>query len=156
LVAVELVKLAINGEGLEHYRNTFVNLGVAMMQVAEPAPCEQMELPGGGSFTLWDQWHVQGSATMTLAQFIAVCAEKFSVAVDAVTVGSRCIYMAVMPTHKARLTQPMADLLAKCMVPGQNHVQVCLSVPGLIMGVRCGMRFLWLLYVCASCPPQVG
>jgi len=127
-VMLELCKL-LNKKPFEDYRNTFVNLALPLMQMAEPMPpakvksrtekrvpdpinnpdyveeTETIAIPEG--FTVWDKLIVE-EGDLTLQEFIDHFEEKYKVELFTVVINGKIIY--TMGTRRERLPKKLTDL----------------------------------------------
>ncbi|XP_061426890.1 ubiquitin-like modifier-activating enzyme 6 [Lethenteron reissneri] len=110
LVALELIKVA-QGLKLEDLKNCFLNLGIPVLLLSEPAPVKKTPIRGDLSFTIWDKWEIHGSEDFTLQDFIRAVKEKYGVEPTMVVQGVKMVYVPIMPGHSKRLKQTMNKLL---------------------------------------------
>jgi ubiquitin-activating enzyme E1 len=67
-VSLELVKI-INGNKLEEFKSTFMNLALPFWSFAEPGPAQAKKVTDKISYTLWDRWDVK-QGDITLGEFL--------------------------------------------------------------------------------------
>lgn len=127
-VMLELCKL-LNKKPFDDYRNTFVNLALPLLQMAEPMPpaksksrtekkvpdpinnpdyveeSEIVAIPEG--FTVWDKLVVD-IGDVTLQEFIDHFEEKYSIELFTVVINGKIVY--TMGTRKVICSKPNLDL----------------------------------------------
>lgn len=116
LVSIELVKIVQGNWKLDNFRNLFLNLGLSLFLLSEPGPCVKSKIAENCYVSLWDKWTVQGTEKFLLKDFICTVKSTFNLTVSGVIMGTKSIYMPVMPTHAKRLNKTMIELLK-----GMNH-----------------------------------
>lgn len=86
---------------LESFRNSYVNLALPMLTSSEPLPPLKQEYYFNPNDkmeqTLWDRIEFDD---MTLQEFFDICAQKYNITVDMVTVGSLTIWLAFVKSNK--------------------------------------------------------
>jgi len=123
LVSLELMKIA-SGKQLPDYKNTFLNLGVPVFQLAEPFPAEKTQITPSVSITIWDQWDIK-LGDITLSQFTQHFLDKYKLTVTGVFQGVQMVYVPIMPGHNKRLSQKMRRLITR--ESGQKYVDLIVT-----------------------------
>lgn len=111
IVSIELVKIVQGDWKMENFRNLFLNLGISLFLLTEPGPCVKSKVAENCYVSLWDKWTVRGSKSFLLKDFIKTVKTDFKLTVSGVIMGTKSIYMPVMPTHAKRLNKTMLELL---------------------------------------------
>ena len=90
---------------LEPFRNTFLNLGLPMFAMSEPAPAKKMPISGTNAFyTVWDSWEIR-KPHVTLEEFRQHFKDRFGLLVNGVFKEVHTLYMSLFPAHESRLGQ---------------------------------------------------
>ncbi len=110
-VSIEFVKVIKREENLARHKNLFINLGLSLILVSEPGPCQRTQITETCSVTLWDKWRINGHKALTLQQFIAKLKDKYKLTASGIMNGSKVVWLPVMPGHAKRLAEPMAKLI---------------------------------------------
>mmetsp|Transcript_7554 Transcript_7554/g.8283 ORF Transcript_7554/g.8283 Transcript_7554/m.8283 type:complete len:332 (+) Transcript_7554:404-1399(+) len=110
LVSTELMKLVI-GLKLEAFKNAFVNLGLPLMTLSEPAPPKKTKITGDSYYTVWDQWQFSEDEYPTLEEFCNYFKGRYNLKVTGVIQGVKMVYAAFMPGHKKRLPKKISALI---------------------------------------------
>lgn len=82
LVAIELVRLCQEDRTkmatkLDDYRNTFLNLAIALVVLSEPGACVKSKLAENCYVSLWDKWEIRGNEAFTLRNFLDAVKQKY-------------------------------------------------------------------------------
>lgn len=83
LVGLELVRVirARGGEQeqlkIDAFRNTFLNLAIALVVLSEPGACVRTKLAENCYVSLWDKWEVKGCEAFTLRNFLDAIKQKY-------------------------------------------------------------------------------
>jgi len=133
-VSIELVKIAQGNWSLDSFRNLFLNLGLSLFLLSEPGPCVKSKIAENCYVSLWDKWTVNGSKEFLLKDFIKSVKAKFNLTISGsyllshliflqlwkylilficfqgVILGTKSIYIPVMPGHAKRLNKTMIEL----------------------------------------------
>jgi len=107
LVCVELIKL-LQQQKIEGYRNCFMNLGISMFALSEPAVCPKTKITEKVFFTLWDRWELKGD--LTIQQFVDHFKEKFALNVTGIFQGVNMLFVPLLG-HSDRLPHPLRKYL---------------------------------------------
>eukprot|EP01127_Copromyxa_protea_P007945 TRINITY_DN1806_c2_g1_i2.p1 TRINITY_DN1806_c2_g1~~TRINITY_DN1806_c2_g1_i2.p1 ORF type:complete len:1041 (+),score=168.07 TRINITY_DN1806_c2_g1_i2:59-3124(+) len=112
LASLELVKVLANSEKrkLEDFKNTFLNLGLPVFAMSEPAAAKKMPIAGTTSFyTIWDSWEIR-TPEITLEAFIQHFKQRFNLIVNGVFKDVHTLYMSLFPQHEKRLPLKLREL----------------------------------------------
>jgi ubiquitin-activating enzyme E1 len=126
LVCLELYKLLLN-KPIESYRNTFANLALPLLAMAEPVPPKKTQY-NGLEWSLWDRWVIKGDITVRelLKWFRDRGLEAYSV-----TCGSALLYNSIFPKHKDRMDMKVSELavsIGKVEIPEKRkHFDVVVA-----------------------------
>lgn len=91
------------GRKIETFKNTFLNLGLPVFAMSEPAESKKMPIPGTSSFyTIWDSWEIKKPDT-TLEGFRQHFKDRFGLIVNGVFKDVHTLYMSLFPAHESRL-----------------------------------------------------
>jgi len=140
LVSLEMIKtVTYKDRIIEDFRNAFINLALPLWVLSEPLPPikttnKDYDPVAGGpvrakpnGFTPWDKIEFE-CLDCTVQQLVNQITETFDVQVTILSVGNACLYNSFLPKHKARLSQPLAQLTSTLMkVPlplGRKYVVV--------------------------------
>nr|XP_043607335.1 ubiquitin-activating enzyme E1 1-like isoform X2 [Erigeron canadensis] len=143
LVCLELYKVIDGGHKVQDYRNTFANLALPFLSMAEPVPPKVMK-HRHMKWTVWDKWTIEGNPTVR--ELIKWLAEKGLYA-HTFFLRSCLLYTDIMPNHKDRMDRKVVDLardvckmgippcrrhldlIAVCQDEDENDIDIpCLSV----------------------------
>jgi len=123
LVCLELYKVIL-GHKVEKYRNTFVNLALPLLSMAEPLPpkiTKHVDI----SWTVWDRWVINGNPTI---QGLLHWLQDKGLNVCFVSFGAALIYSSIFPRHQERLGQKVVDLvtdIGKLKIhPNRHHFDI--------------------------------
>ncbi|KAL2509840.1 Ubiquitin-activating enzyme E1 2 [Forsythia ovata] len=106
LVCLELYKVLDGHHKLEHYRNTFVNLALPLISMAEPVPPKVIEHQDMG-WTVWDRWILRDNLTVReLLQWL----KNKGLNAYSITYGKFSLYR-MDPRHKKRMDRKLVDLV---------------------------------------------
>lgn len=106
LVCLELYKV-VQSKPIEDYRNTFVNLALPLLSMAEPIPPKRFEF-NDMEWSLWDRWILEGDMTVqeTLKWFQDRAMKAYSI-----SCGASLLYNNMFMKHKDRLGRKLSDLV---------------------------------------------
>eukprot|EP01130_Rhizamoeba_saxonica_P017932 TRINITY_DN8834_c0_g1_i1.p1 TRINITY_DN8834_c0_g1~~TRINITY_DN8834_c0_g1_i1.p1 ORF type:complete len:1029 (-),score=232.31 TRINITY_DN8834_c0_g1_i1:21-3107(-) len=105
LANLELFKI-VNSKPIEGYRNSFLNLGLPLIQQSEPFPPPKVE---GKDFTRWDRIDVK-EGDITVNELIQYFKKNHNCNVDILGVGSGMIYCGWLPKYRKNLRKKVSDL----------------------------------------------
>ncbi|KAM0850332.1 hypothetical protein ACQ4PT_053175 [Festuca glaucescens] len=120
LVCLELYKVIAGGHPVEDYRNTFANLALLVVCMAEPIP-PKVTSHKGMSWTVWDRWSIKGN--LTVAELAQCFAEK-GLTVYSISCGASLLYNKMFARHKDRLPKNVVDIakeVAKVEIPDHTR-----------------------------------
>ena len=107
LVGLELYKV-LRQVPLEGYRNTFCNLSLPLMAMAEPIAPKGFEY-NDLKWTLWDRWVLD---SMTVQKIIDWFDAK-GLSVYSISCGPALVYNSLFPKHKERLGKDVLEVVAQ-------------------------------------------
>jgi ubiquitin-activating enzyme E1 len=121
LVSIEFVKIfkflqkdqdstTVTPQQLEPFKNTFMNLALPYFAMSEPAPAERSYITKEAYFTVWDRWELR-KGDVLVEEFVKHFMDKHKLTVTGIFQDVMMIYVAIMPTHKARLKKKLGTLL---------------------------------------------
>ncbi|KAL6757412.1 ubiquitin-activating enzyme E1 [Haematococcus lacustris] len=126
LVCLELYK-AVQAKPLEAYRNTFANLALPIIAMAEPVAPKTIKF-NDLSWTLWDRWILEGD--LTVQQVLDWFSQR-ALRAYSISCGAALMYNDIFPRHKERLGKKMSELVvsvAKQQVPAwRSHFDVVVA-----------------------------
>eukprot|EP01087_Luapelamoeba_hula_P012828 TRINITY_DN3622_c0_g1_i1.p1 TRINITY_DN3622_c0_g1~~TRINITY_DN3622_c0_g1_i1.p1 ORF type:complete len:1066 (-),score=192.27 TRINITY_DN3622_c0_g1_i1:111-3308(-) len=129
LVSLELIKLADKRTIMADYKNAFLNLGLPVVNMAEPSAAEKTVITPSVSITLWDSWEIK-LGDITLQQFVDHFHTKYNLSVTGVFLGVQMVYVTMMPGHSKRLPQKLRRVLTSLSpqdVKGQKYVDLIVT-----------------------------
>jgi ubiquitin-activating enzyme E1 len=126
LVCLEFYKVIL-GHNMEQYRNTFANLALPLISMAEPVPPKtftHLNL----RWSIWDRWVITGN--ITLRELLAWFEERGLTAYS-ISCGQSLLYNNIFPKHQERMDKKVLDLakdISKLEVlPGRRHFDVVIA-----------------------------
>ncbi|CAI9097290.1 OLC1v1033679C1 [Oldenlandia corymbosa var. corymbosa] len=127
LVCLELYKVLDGGHKLEDYRNTFANLALPFVSIAEPVPPKVIKHQDM-SWTVWDRWIIKNNPSLReLLQWL----QDRRLNAYSISYGSCLLYNSMFPRHKERMDKKMVDLareVAKAELPPyRRHFDVVVA-----------------------------
>lgn len=106
LGSIELLKiLQKRKSSLDHFRNSFVNLNTALVTNSAPRSVPLSRFGPDRWISIWDRMDLRLGGDVTLKEFIAEIEMRTKTRVEMIAMGTRMIYMAMMPTHRNRPQQ---------------------------------------------------
>lgn len=123
LVTLELIKV-VKGESLSNYKNCFLNMAIPLMVFSEPAAAAKTDV-GGHPITLWDRWDVQGSASMTLSDFIRYFEDTYKLRPSGVFHNSTMVFVSFLPNMQKKLEKKMNKLIKS--ESGEEYVDLIVT-----------------------------
>jgi hypothetical protein len=135
LVCIELLKV-VRGSPTALLKNAFLNLGLPLVQLAEPSPPTVHRVAPGLSFTDWDAWALGGGPDLTLERLLTLLERKAHLTVASVFVAKsqEVVYQGAATyraLHAWKLPKRLRDLLDLGPDPRTDtpsvHLQVSLS-----------------------------
>ncbi|XP_047088883.1 ubiquitin-activating enzyme E1 3-like [Lolium rigidum] len=120
LVCLELYKVIAGGHPIEDYRNTFANLALPLVSMAEPVPAKVTKHKDM-SWTVWDRWCIKGN--LTVGELVQWFAEK-GLTVSSISCGASLLYNKMFAMHKDRLPKNVVDIakeVAKVGIPDHTR-----------------------------------
>jgi ubiquitin-activating enzyme E1 len=149
LVCLELYKLLQSpARKIDHFRNTFVNLALPLVQQSEPIPPKKVKF-NGKDHSIWDRIDIK-EGDLTLQQVLDWIKKNLQVDVDILGVGQSLVYSTFMPAAKRterlgrKLTAVIEEITKTPLKAGQRHVGI--EVTGTINGEDVDVPQLTLWY----------
>ncbi len=103
LVTVEIIKYILGKRKLEDYKNTFLNLALAMIAQSEPMPAITNDVKGN-KITVWDYYNV--NSDITVMELFDKLKDKYDVEVDTLSYGAKLIMAPMLrPIQKMKRTE---------------------------------------------------
>ena len=110
LVTVEIIKYILGKRKLEDYKNTFLNLALAMIAQSEPMPAITNDVKGN-KITVWDYYNV--NSDITVMELFDKLKDKYDVEVDTLSYGAKLIIAPMLrPIQKMkRIEMKLSQIL---------------------------------------------
>lgn len=127
LVCLELYKVIAGEHPMEDYRNTFANLAIPLLSMAEPVGAKLMKHQDM-RWTVWDRWTIRGN--LTVAELLQWFSDK-GLSAYSMSCGTCLLYNSMLARHKERLQRKVVDVareVAKVEVPEyRRHIDVVVA-----------------------------
>ncbi|XP_010937922.1 ubiquitin-activating enzyme E1 1 isoform X2 [Elaeis guineensis] len=124
VVCLELYKVLDGGHKLEDYRNTFANLALPLLSMAEPV-APKLNKHQDMSWTIWDRWIIKGD--LTLRELLQWLKNK-GINAYSISYGSSLLYNSMLPRHRDRMDKKVVDVardVARAEVPPyRRHLDI--------------------------------
>eukprot|EP00008_Paramoeba_atlantica_P013273 CAMPEP_0201480426 /NCGR_PEP_ID=MMETSP0151_2-20130828/4910_1 /ASSEMBLY_ACC=CAM_ASM_000257 /TAXON_ID=200890 /ORGANISM="Paramoeba atlantica, Strain 621/1 / CCAP 1560/9" /LENGTH=1011 /DNA_ID=CAMNT_0047862269 /DNA_START=34 /DNA_END=3069 /DNA_ORIENTATION=- len=108
--AAELIKIVQKRKTIDDYRSFFFNLAIPQFTVCSPGEVKKEAVTKKLSTTIWDRWSVN-RGNITMQEFLDAAQDILKTGVNAVFLGSLCLYNSLMPTHRKKLPMKMSELV---------------------------------------------
>lgn len=132
LASIELLKIVSReGRKIEHFKNAFANLAISFWLLSEPVPpkkqtdCENDPVIGGPvrarppNFTTWDRVEIKLTRSSRLKELIDALERDFKTEVSILSLHNLCLYNSFFGNAKAKLEQPIGEILDKLVADGK-------------------------------------
>ena len=120
LVCLELYKVLDGNHTVEDYRNTFANLALPLISMAEPVPPKIIK-HRDMKWSIWDRWILKDNPT--LGELLGWLKNKGLLAYS-VSCGNCMLFNCMFPQHRDRKEKKLVDLareVAKVELPPHSR-----------------------------------
>uniref|UniRef100_A0A7S0Y9F7 Ubiquitin-activating enzyme E1 C-terminal domain-containing protein n=1 Tax=Polytomella parva TaxID=51329 RepID=A0A7S0Y9F7_9CHLO len=128
LVCLELYKVLQGDKPIEAYRNSFVNLALPLMAMAEPMKMAVTKHGETLKWTLWDRWILKGDVTV---QEVIDWLEEKGIIAGSISAGTALLYCNIFPRHADRVGKRVSELIetvGKVQLPkGKDVVDIIVA-----------------------------
>ena len=96
LVAIEFIKIILEKNKLEDYKNYFINLALPLFTYSNPGKVKKNKL-GNNYFTIWDSFKFSDCTLITILEFFT---KNYNININMMTIGNKMLYSSFMNINK--------------------------------------------------------